>query len=216
MFFFINIVNGLGTVETGNNSYNNGLSAEATDVDSDSLQSERDGGAHPDFTNLVQVIGRELSLGPQHFEVKHVVRKAMDMVVARLFFENGFPSLASRAIWNCRSLIKACTSIEQSTGSHAQERYHQLLQRLKNDAKYVKILSRLVSVHQFEKSYVNLFFKLDARLPIMRGNMKIIAVMHATTAYDLARAGKDTVVDLLKDMRYIYPPSVNVRDVYSY
>jgi hypothetical protein len=45
--------------------------------------------------------------------------------------------------------------------------------------------------------------------------MKVIAVMHATTAYDLARAGKDTVVDLLKDMRYIYPPSVNVRDIYS-
>jgi hypothetical protein len=139
----------------------------------------------------------------------------MDIVVAHLFFENGFPSLASRAIWNRRSLIKACASIEQSTGSHAQERYHQLLQRLKNDAEYVKMLSRLVSVHEFKKSYVNVFFKLDARLPLMRGNMKVIAVMHATTAYDLARAGKDTVVDLLKDMRYIYPPSVNVRDIYS-
>ena len=71
----------------------------------------------------------------------------MYLVVERLIFENGFPSLATRAVWNRRCLIKACSSIEQSTGSHARGRYSRLLERLKTDAEYVKELSKLVSVY---------------------------------------------------------------------
>jgi hypothetical protein len=115
-------------------------------ANSDSSSEHGYDGPQPEFTNLVHVPGRELTLGHQHFEVKLVVRKAMDLVVGRLLFGNGFPSLATRAIWNRRSLINACTSIEQSVGSHAQGRYHLLSERIKNDAEYVQVLSKLVSI----------------------------------------------------------------------
>ena len=67
------------------------------DVDSDTEMSEsgnRSDRMYPQFTALVRVPGRELSLGHQTFEVKLVIRGAMDLVVERLLFDNGFPSLA--------------------------------------------------------------------------------------------------------------------------
>jgi len=118
---------------------------------SDSEPSEHgDDSTHPDFTILVRVPGWELSLGHQHFEVKLIMRKAMDLVVERLLFENGFPSLARRATWNRQSLLDVCSSIEQFTGSSAQGRYRQLSQRIKTDAEYVKELSKLVSMYVAE------------------------------------------------------------------
>jgi hypothetical protein len=36
------------------------------------------------------------------------------------------------------------------------------------------------------------------------------------SAYDLAKANKETIADLLTDMKYIYPPRTNVRDIYSH
>lgn len=121
------------------------------DIDSGSEPSQHgDDPGYPGFTSLVRIPGREVSLSHQHFEVKLVIRKAMDLVVGRLLFENGFPSLATRAIWNRRSLLNACSSIELSTGSHANGRYHQLSQRLKTDAEYVKELSKLVSIYVSE------------------------------------------------------------------
>ena len=62
----------------------------------------------------------------------------------------------------------------------------------------------------------NIIFKLDARLPITRGNLKVIAMAHVMSAYNIAHISKDAVGDLLKDMKYIYPPLPNVCDVYSY
>ena len=59
-------------------------------------------------------------------------------------------------------------------------------------------------------TWVTFLFKLDARLPITRGNLKLIAVTHATQAYNLGDANKDSVLDLLKDMKYIYPATANV------
>jgi uncharacterized protein (DUF342 family) len=73
----------------------------------------------------------------------------MDMVVERLLSENGFPSLATRAIWNRWTLLNACSSIEHATGPHAKHHYQELSQRLKTVAEYVKELSKLVSVHMF-------------------------------------------------------------------
>jgi hypothetical protein len=58
------------------------------------------------------------------------------------------------------------------------------------------------------KHKYDFIFKLDARLPITRGNLKVIASTHVTKAFDLA--DKDMVASLLKDMKYIYPPSANV------
>lgn len=118
---------------------------DTIEVDSDSASSlHGEDYIWPQFTNIVHVPGRELSLGHQYFEVKLVVRKAMDLILERLLFNNGFPSLALRAIWSRRSFIDACSILETSVGSHAQLRYYQLLQRFKSDAPYVRELSRLV------------------------------------------------------------------------
>jgi hypothetical protein len=54
-------------------------------------------------------------------------------------------------------------------------------------------------------------FKLDARLPITRGNLKLIASTHVMKAFDLGNTDRDQVIDLLKDMKYIYPTPPNVR-----
>ena len=98
----------------------------------------------PQFTNIVYVPGKDLSLGNQYMEVKLVVRKAMGAILEWLLFNNGFPSLATRAIWSRRSFISACSALQSSVGSHAELRYYQLLERFKSDAPYVRELSRLV------------------------------------------------------------------------
>ncbi len=114
------------------------------DIDSDSSSLHGEDYIWPQFTNIVRVPGRELSLGNQYFEVRLVVRKAMDLILERLLFNNGFPSLALRATWSRRSFITACSIIESSVGSHAQLHYYQLLERFKSDAPYVQELSKLV------------------------------------------------------------------------
>ncbi len=53
-------------------------------------------------------------------------------------------------------------------------------------------------------------FKIDARLPITCGNLKLIATTHTVLAYNLGHINKDHILDLLKDMKYIYLPSQNV------
>jgi hypothetical protein len=70
----------------------------------------------------------------------------MNLVVEHLLFENGFPSLATRAIWNRRALLEACSLLDETIGYHARRRYQQLAHRIKTDPEYVKELSKLVSI----------------------------------------------------------------------
>jgi hypothetical protein len=92
------------------------------------------------------VAGKELTLGLQYFEVKITVRKAMDFMLERLLFRDGFPSLPIRAIWSRKSFIEASTFLESSVGTHAQDHYRYLTERFKSDAKYVQQLSKLVCI----------------------------------------------------------------------
>jgi hypothetical protein len=57
--------------------------------------------------------------------------------------------------------------------------------------------------------YLASISKLEACLPLTRGNLKIIAVTHATTAYSLGDVGAEAVSALTRDMKYIYPLSPN-------
>lgn len=95
---------------------------------------------------LVREPGRELCLGSQNYEIRLVIRQAMNLIVEFLLFRDGFPSLATRAIWNRRTLILACSLIAKTTGSYARERYQQLEQRMKSDVDYVQEFSKLVSI----------------------------------------------------------------------
>ena len=123
-------------------------STEPIEIDSESESSQHgEDIVWPNFTDIVHVPGRELSLGLQHLEVKLVVRKAMDFVLEHLLFYNGFPGLALRAIWSRRAFIKASTSLVSSVGAHVQDRYQQLSDRFRSDAPYVRNLSRLVRIH---------------------------------------------------------------------
>ena len=63
-------------------------------------------------------------------------------------------------------------------------------------------------VHPSFKTSTQIFvFKLEARLPLARCNLKIVAVTHATRAYNLGSIGADGINTLMRDMKYIYPPS---------
>jgi hypothetical protein len=65
----------------------------------------------------------------------------------------------------------------------------------------------------YSRCLINLLkhlFKLEARLPIVRGNLKIVAVTHATRVYDLGTVNPEGIADLIRDMKYIYPPTPNV------
>jgi len=81
----------------------------------------------------------------------------MGLVVEHLLFSNGFPSLATRAIWNRRCLINRCDSIEQCTGTHAKGHYQKLSQHMRSDAKYVKQLSKLVSIYTLKVNMIKSF-----------------------------------------------------------
>lgn len=121
---------------------------DAIEIGSDSEEStDTEANRFPQFTNIVHVSGRELSLGQQNFEVQLAVRKAMDYMLEYLLFRNGFPSLAIRAIWSRRAFINASTSLESSLGAHSAERYKQLSERFKTDATYVRELGRLVCIY---------------------------------------------------------------------
>lgn len=116
------------------------------EISSDTESSDDERG-WPSFTDLVCISGKELSLGQQNIEVALVVRKALGYVLENLLFRNGFPCLATRAIWSRRSFIHASTYLETSLGDHVQDRYRQLTERLKSDATYVRLLSKLVCIH---------------------------------------------------------------------
>jgi hypothetical protein len=119
----------------------------------------------PHFTDIVQSPGRDLSLGPQHFEVKLVVRKAMDAMLESLLFHNGFPSLATRAVWSRRSFINACAALEGSVGDHATDRYKTLSERFKKDAGYVRELAKLVRICQTVKPALTFSFQARSSPP---------------------------------------------------
>lgn len=114
--------------------------------DSESSQDSEDY-SWPEFTNIIHGPGKDLSLGRQYFEVKLVVRKAMDFILERILFANGFPSLAVRAVWCRRSFISASIFLETSLAPHSSERYRQLTERFKSDASYVRELSSLVRIY---------------------------------------------------------------------
>jgi hypothetical protein len=56
---------------------------------------------------------------------------------------------------------------------------------------------------------LNFSVKLEARLPLTRGNLKIVAVMHATRSYKLGFISQEEVDALTRDMKYIYPALPN-------
>ena len=118
---------------------------EPIEIDSDSESSQH---VWPTYTNIVVTAGKkDLSLTSQYHEIRVTVRKAMDLILERLLFQNGFPSLATRAIWSRRSFLEASAFMESSVGTHVREHYQILAERFKSEAQYVRELSRLVRIH---------------------------------------------------------------------
>ncbi|KIL55292.1 hypothetical protein M378DRAFT_182267 [Amanita muscaria Koide BX008] len=148
----------------------------------------------PRYTDLVRG-QRDLLLTVQCFEIKLIVRKAMDLVEERVRFEDAYPNLVNRTVWNGTALIQACDVIkDMSPIGQVKERYDIFQERIRVDIEYVGEISKSL---------------LDPRISILRGDTKILAVNNARVAYGLQdNCGKDVKI-LLKKSSYIYPRAAN-------
>ncbi|KIL62907.1 hypothetical protein M378DRAFT_179510 [Amanita muscaria Koide BX008] len=148
----------------------------------------------PRYTDLVRG-QRDLLLTVQCFEIRLIVRKAMDLVEERVRFEDAYPNLVNRTVWNGAALIKACEVIkEMSPIGQVKERYDIFKERIRVDIEYVGEISKSL---------------LDPRISILRGDTKILAVNNARVAYGLQDSCGKEVKILLNKSSYIYPRAAN-------
>ena len=101
----------------------------------------------PIYTNLVRG-QRNVTLNVQTWELKLIVRKAMDLVEERIRFQNAFPSLVTRTVWNRTALVEACSFVSSmSHVSQVKEKYEMFKERMRIDPQYIGEISKtLVSV----------------------------------------------------------------------
>ncbi|KIL55289.1 hypothetical protein M378DRAFT_182265 [Amanita muscaria Koide BX008] len=148
----------------------------------------------PVYTRLIKGTNKDLTLTVQCFELRLIVRKAMELVEELVRFEDAFPDFIMRTAWNRTSLIEAC-SVFQATSHIAQVRYKYEVfkERMRLDIEYVAELSRL----------------LDPRVSILRGDTKILAINNARVSYGLQEGCGRQVNLLLTGSHYIYPLAPN-------
>ncbi|KAM6501375.1 hypothetical protein JOM56_004389 [Amanita muscaria] len=158
------------------------------------LQNDAGGSIWPVYTHLVKG-NRDLVLSVQSFELRLVVRKAMELVEERVRFQHAFPDFVLRSVWNQKALIKACTLIrDMSPMVQAKDRYEILKERIRADLEYVAEISKSL---------------LDPRISLLRGNTKILAVNNTRVSYGLKEGCSEQLNRLFDHSRYIYPPGVN-------
>jgi hypothetical protein len=57
--------------------------------------------------------------------------------------------------------------------------------------------------------------KLDTHLPIIRGNLRHVAVSQVIPGYNLGCLSQEGISALMRDMKYVYPPSLNISHIES-
>ncbi|KAM6491603.1 hypothetical protein JOM56_012995 [Amanita muscaria] len=148
----------------------------------------------PAYTNLLRG-QRDVTLNVQNFELKMIVRKAMDLVEERVRFQNAFPPLVTRTVWNRTALVEACSILcAMSQYAPTRDKYETFKERLRVDAECIGELSKTL---------------LDPRISILRGDSKLSAINNARMAYNLRDGCAPRVQELLTSARYIYPPCAN-------
>ncbi|KAM6489610.1 hypothetical protein JOM56_014932 [Amanita muscaria] len=150
----------------------------------------------PMYTNLVRGGQRDVAaLNVQNWELKLIVRKAMDLVEERIRFENAFPPLVTRTVWNRAALVEACTFVAaMPQTSQVREKYEMFKERMRIDPQYIGEISKTL---------------LDPRISILRGDTKTAAIHNSRAAYSLQDGCGPRVQALLTNSRYIYPPAAN-------
>ncbi|KAM6491688.1 hypothetical protein JOM56_012850 [Amanita muscaria] len=146
----------------------------------------------PYYTELVYHqtnSGLDLGLSRQHFEIKLVVRRAIETITESIIFEDAFPSPAVRAVWIHKALI-AATNFAGGISSPAVR------------TRYDRIHSRIIQEHQFE---TELSTMIIPRMPLLRSQIKTLAVSNATKSYQLQGMDVAGIASLVKDYKYIFP-----------
>ncbi|KIL56283.1 hypothetical protein M378DRAFT_182008 [Amanita muscaria Koide BX008] len=150
----------------------------------------------PSYTQLIYHqtnSGLDLGLSRQHYEVKLVVRRAINIITERVIFEDAFPSPANREVWIHCALVDAIKYVGEMSQGIARNRYQRLHARVIEESQYVSELSTMIK----------------PRVPLLRNQIKSSAVNNAAKCYDLQNVGTDKIAGLLKDLKYIYPLSQN-------
>ncbi|KIL59900.1 hypothetical protein M378DRAFT_180660 [Amanita muscaria Koide BX008] len=148
----------------------------------------------PAYTNLLRG-QRDVALNVQSYELKLIVRRAMDLVEERIRFQNAFPTLVTRTVWNRSALVEACALL--GTTAHIarmRERYEIFKERMRVDSEYIGEISKAL---------------LDPRISILRGDTKLAAINNTRLAYGLRDGCAQKVQELLTGARYIYPIGAN-------
>ncbi|KAF8637759.1 hypothetical protein AX14_010269, partial [Amanita brunnescens Koide BX004] len=107
-------------------------------------QRSEPGPTWPEYTNLGRSPpGNTITLKFQAYEVKLVIRKAINLIEGRVRFRDAFPPLPKRSQW-CRDCFeKACEGFANSSPSGAKEKYMMIRERLDSDHEYFKEASSL-------------------------------------------------------------------------
>ncbi|KIL54915.1 hypothetical protein M378DRAFT_18429 [Amanita muscaria Koide BX008] len=146
----------------------------------------------PYYTELVYHqtnSGLDLGLSRQHFEIKLVVRRAIETITENIIFEDAFPSPAVRAVWIHKALIAATNFAGEMSSPAVRTRYD-------------RIHSRIIQEHQFE---TELSTMIIPRMPLLRSQIKTLAVSNATKSYQLQGMDVGGIASLVKDYKYIFP-----------
>lgn len=109
---------------------------------------EHSTGPWPGCTALVKINGaKNLSLKAQQYHVKVTIREAMGYLEERILFDNAFPSLQQRNVWNRAGMVRACDRIGNVSSRRVQRMYDCVASRIQGDAYYLKSISSLVCIH---------------------------------------------------------------------
>ncbi|KAM6494023.1 hypothetical protein JOM56_010384 [Amanita muscaria] len=146
----------------------------------------------PHYTELVYHntnSGRDLGLSHQHHEIKLVVRRAIDIIMEKVIFEDAFPSPAVRAVWIHKALIAATNLSGEMSSPEIRTRYDCIHSRILQEQQFVQELSTMII----------------PRIPLLRSQIKTLAVNNATKSYELQGKDAGGITNVLKDFKYVYP-----------
>ncbi|KAM6492692.1 hypothetical protein JOM56_012416 [Amanita muscaria] len=132
--------------------------------------------------------GLDLGLSRQHHEIKLVVRRAIETITERIIFEDAFPAPAKRTAWIFSALLAAVKFVCEIPGV-PQNRYERLRARIVQDPQFVQELSTMI----------------NPRVPLLRSQIKTLAVNNAKRVYDLQDMDANGIAALVNDLKFIFP-----------
>ncbi|KAG1764083.1 hypothetical protein EV702DRAFT_1205196 [Suillus placidus] len=180
----------------------------STGGNSSEFHSDNEGGTAPKLTSdaqtsktrsiasLVRTEGGKVKLLDQNLETRKVLQSAIMEVKCHLFFANGYPELVDKN----QVALQALIVVAEKRGVHA------IKERLQADERYASQLGSLVSSTRTFSDQSLTIWEVDARVPILRRELKEDACAHADGYFRLGHTdtGKAAARRLLDKLAYIY------------